>query len=69
LLEIPSRGELVDLAPRQPTDIELFWHAWKVQSPRLENLSARIVDLGRAALSGVSPKSAATRGRARRTSA
>jgi LysR family transcriptional regulator, chromosome initiation inhibitor len=28
----------------------LYWHAWKVQSPRLEKLSARIVELGRTAL-------------------
>jgi LysR family transcriptional regulator (chromosome initiation inhibitor) len=40
----------VDLDPRQPTAVELYWHAWKVQSPRLEKLSARIVELGRAAL-------------------
>ncbi|MFL9986973.1 HTH-type transcriptional regulator ArgP [Paraburkholderia sediminicola] len=45
-----ERGELVDLAPKQPTDVELYWHAWKVQSPRLEKLSARIVELGRTAL-------------------
>lgn len=48
--EAVERGELVDLAPKQPTDVELYWHAWKVQSPRLEKLSARIVELGRAAL-------------------
>ncbi|MEW6342526.1 MAG: HTH-type transcriptional regulator ArgP [Paraburkholderia sp.] len=47
-----QRGELIDLAPSQPTDVELYWHAWKVQSPRLEKLSARIVELGRAALAG-----------------
>lgn len=45
-----ARGELVDLAPNEPTDVELYWHAWKVQSPRLEKLSAQIVELGRAAL-------------------
>ncbi|MEA3086874.1 MAG: LysR family transcriptional regulator, chromosome initiation inhibitor, partial [Paraburkholderia sp.] len=45
-----ERGELVDLARKQPTDVELYWRAWKVPSPRLERLSARIVELGRMAL-------------------
>jgi LysR family transcriptional regulator, chromosome initiation inhibitor len=36
----------------------LYWHAWKVPSPRLEKLSARIVELGRTALGapGSKPK-------------
>lgn len=47
---------LVDLLPERPTDVALFWHAWKVQSPRLEQLSARIVELAAAALALNGPK-------------
>lgn len=32
-----ERGELIDLAPKQPTDVESYRHAWQVQSPRLES--------------------------------
>ncbi|MDR3428242.1 MULTISPECIES: HTH-type transcriptional regulator ArgP [Silvimonas] len=42
-----AAGELVDLAPDHPTDIALFWHAWKVQSPRMENMSRRIGEAAR----------------------
>ncbi|RQQ45687.1 HTH-type transcriptional regulator ArgP [Burkholderia stagnalis] len=35
---------LVDVAPNHPTDIELYWHAWEVQSPSMESLSARVID-------------------------
>ncbi|WJF89391.1 HTH-type transcriptional regulator ArgP [Paraburkholderia bonniea] len=45
-----AQGLLQDLAPALPTDVELYWHTWKVQSPRLEKLSAQIVARGRAAL-------------------
>jgi len=38
---------LVDLAPRHPTDVPLYWHAWKVQSPRIEALSRQIVEAAR----------------------
>lgn len=37
-------GEVVDLAPEEPTDIALYWHTWKVQSPRMEHLSRQIVE-------------------------
>ncbi|WP_348944478.1 LysR family transcriptional regulator ArgP [Chitinibacter sp. FCG-7] len=45
-----ARGELIDLAPQQPTDVTLYWHHWKVQSPRLERLSRRLVEAARGAL-------------------
>jgi LysR family transcriptional regulator (chromosome initiation inhibitor) len=51
-----ERGDLIDLAPKQPTDVELYWHAWKVPSPRREKLSARIVELGRTALGSLGSK-------------
>ncbi|HEX8613781.1 MAG TPA: LysR family transcriptional regulator ArgP [Telluria sp.] len=43
-------GALVDLAPDKPTDVMLYWHAWRVQSPKLERLSARLIEVTRAAL-------------------
>ena len=51
-----ERGDRIDLAPKQPTDVELYWHAWKVQSPCREKLSARIVELGRTALGSLGSK-------------
>ncbi len=43
-------GLLIDLAPAVPTDVMLYWHAWRVQSPKLERLSARVIGAARAAL-------------------
>lgn len=43
-------GELVDLAPGKFSDVLLYWHAWRVQSPKLERLSAQVVAAARAAL-------------------
>lgn len=45
-----DKGALLDLAPHRPTDVMLYWHAWRVQSPKLERLSARLVAVTRAAL-------------------
>ncbi|GGC18596.1 LysR family transcriptional regulator ArgP [Pseudoduganella buxea] len=36
-------GELVDLCPGDYLDVPLYWHAWRVQSPKLERLGRRIV--------------------------
>ena len=46
LLAAPAleQGEVVDLATDAPLDIALYWHTWKVQSPRMENLSRQIVE-------------------------
>jgi LysR family transcriptional regulator, chromosome initiation inhibitor len=41
---------LVDLAPAHPTDLALYWHAWKVQSPSMQSLSARVVEAARGLL-------------------
>ena len=38
-----ERGALVDIAPTRPVDVALYWHAWKVQSPRMERLSKALV--------------------------
>ena len=45
-----ERGALVDLAPDKPTDVLLYWHSWRVQSPKLERLSAQVVAAARALL-------------------
>lgn len=39
-----AQGEIVDLAANAPLDVALYWHTWKVQSPRMENLSRQIVE-------------------------
>ncbi len=33
---------LQELAPQQPVDVMLYWHAWKIQSPRLQRLGAAL---------------------------
>ncbi len=38
-----ASGSLVDLAPDRPTDVNLYWHCWRVQSPKLEQLSLAVV--------------------------
>lgn len=50
-LSASSRStQLVDLAPTHPTDVVLYWHSWKVQSPRMACLCRRIVETGRKSL-------------------
>ena len=44
-------GMLVELAPDDPIDVGLFWHSWKVQSPRLERLSQTVIKAARRLLS------------------
>ena len=41
---------LTDLAPDKPCDVKLYWHSWKVQSPRMEALSRQIVEAARSLL-------------------
>ncbi|HYD79056.1 MAG TPA: LysR family transcriptional regulator ArgP [Paucimonas sp.] len=36
-------GALIDLLPAAPLDVGLYWHRWKVQSPRLERMSNILV--------------------------
>lgn len=43
-------GELIDLAPKKPVDVHLYWHAWRVMSPKLERLSAQVIAAARKAL-------------------
>ena len=45
-----ASGELVELAPDDPIHVGLFWHSWKVQSPRLERLSQAVIQAARRVL-------------------
>ncbi|MES2320920.1 MAG: LysR family transcriptional regulator ArgP [Pseudomonadota bacterium] len=48
--DLVEQGQLVDLAPDKPSDVMLYWHAWRVQSPKLERLSAQVIAAARAVL-------------------
>jgi len=43
-------GLLVDLTPALHVDVPLFWHAWRIQPPRLERMGAALVKAARAVL-------------------
>lgn len=45
--------ELVDVALNDFTDVALYWHAWELQSPRMEILSERTVRAARPVLSSL----------------
>jgi LysR family transcriptional regulator (chromosome initiation inhibitor) len=45
-----KQGKLRDLAPGQYSDVLLYWHAWKVQSPLLERLQAAVMGAAAQAL-------------------
>jgi LysR family transcriptional regulator (chromosome initiation inhibitor) len=47
--------EQVDVAPNHFTDVKLYWHAWELQSPRMEMLSERAVHAARRILSSKEP--------------
>jgi LysR family transcriptional regulator (chromosome initiation inhibitor) len=38
------------LAPADPVDVALYWHTWKVQSPRMEHISRHIISAAQAVL-------------------
>ena len=40
-------GEMVVLTPGKPVEVALYWHTWKVQSPRMEHLSQQIISSAR----------------------
>lgn len=42
-----KEGKLVDIAPHRPTEVTLYWHSWKLQSPRMERLSRALVQAAR----------------------
>lgn len=41
--ELVNTGELVDLVPGKYLDIHLFWHSWRIQSPKLEMLTEQVL--------------------------
>ena len=45
-----ASGELVDLAPALAHDVPLYWHAWRIQPPRLERMGAALVKAARGVL-------------------
>jgi LysR family transcriptional regulator (chromosome initiation inhibitor) len=45
-----ENGTLIDLAPAHVVDVNLYWHTWKVQSPKLERLSLRLQEAARSML-------------------
>ncbi|AMO98184.1 transcriptional regulator, ArgP family protein [Collimonas arenae] len=40
-------SEIVMLTPGKPVEVALYWHTWKVQSPRMEHLSQQIISSAR----------------------
>jgi LysR family transcriptional regulator (chromosome initiation inhibitor) len=45
-----ASGELVDVTPGLAVDVPLYWHAWRIQPPRLERLGEALVKAARQAL-------------------
>jgi len=48
-------GDLVDLSPAIAHDVPLYWHAWRIQPPRLERMGAALLKAARAALLPLAP--------------
>lgn len=49
-----AAGTLVDVAPGLHVDVTLYWHAWRIQPPRLERLGRALVRAARQALLPIS---------------
>ncbi|MEW6760809.1 MAG: LysR family transcriptional regulator ArgP [Pseudomonadota bacterium] len=45
--DLLREGVLVDLAPDLHVDVPLYWHAWRIQPPRLERMGAALVKAAR----------------------
>lgn len=51
LLKASSDGDaLISLAPGKPAEVALYWHTWKVQSPRMEAISRQVIAAARDSL-------------------
>lgn len=48
--DLLATGELIDLAPGKYIDVPLYWHAWRVQSPKLARLGEEVLAAGRRVL-------------------
>lgn len=42
-----QQGTLLDVAPGRHIDVALHWHSWRIQSPKLERLSAEVIAAAR----------------------
>ncbi|MFZ6657411.1 HTH-type transcriptional regulator ArgP [Undibacterium sp. TJN19] len=47
---LPGKDQLVRLLPEQPADVALYWHHWKVQTPRLARLTNTLIKQARISL-------------------
>ena len=61
VMDALKTGDLVDVAPGHFTDLELYWHAWGLQSPRMEALSERSVQAARRLLQRAEPAQPSSR--------
>ena len=57
--ELAGQGQLVRLMPNHPVDVALYWHHWKVQTPRLARLSATLIRQARNCLLAIKPEAKA----------
>ena len=48
--DLMEKGELTDVSPGKYIDVPLYWHAWRVQSPVLEQLGEAIMKAASRAL-------------------
>lgn len=58
MLDAMNEGEqeqLVRLMPAHPVDVALYWHHWKVQTPRLARLSSTLIKKARDSLLQIGP--------------
>ncbi|NML15938.1 HTH-type transcriptional regulator ArgP [Azohydromonas caseinilytica] len=46
----PARHDLVDLAPKHPVPVALYWHHWQVEPPLSQELSATVRAVAKAML-------------------
>ncbi|WP_426201222.1 HTH-type transcriptional regulator ArgP [Pseudomonas sp. TWP3-1] len=58
--DLLKNRELVDLAPGHFADVALYWHAWAVQSPRMEALTRHVIHAARRILSAKLPTKRST---------
>ncbi|MFZ6723154.1 HTH-type transcriptional regulator ArgP [Undibacterium sp. Ji49W] len=50
LRAMPGKESLVRLMPAYPVDVNLYWHSWKVQTPRLTRMSELLIRRARTVL-------------------
>jgi LysR family transcriptional regulator (chromosome initiation inhibitor) len=45
-----AEGAMVDLTPQLHVDVPLYWHAWRIQPPRVERMGAALIRAAREVL-------------------